>query len=149
MNFHTGLTNARRKMSQSPTKVNPEISRQEMEVKDTPKDTLVKEGKAEIFQPASVFYNPVQEFNRDLTIAVISEFAKDHIVWKKEVEAKQARHAAKKEEEGKEEKGKCIGWYGFSKWNRKHISIFESIVKIRTLNKTSYLSLEIEYCFVF
>lgn len=37
-----------------------------------------KEGKAEVFLPTSVFYNPVQEFNRDLTIAVISQHARDH-----------------------------------------------------------------------
>jgi len=43
------------------------------------KFNVVTEGKATILQPESVFYNPVQEFNRDLTIAVISEFAKDHI----------------------------------------------------------------------
>ncbi|XP_021362315.1 tRNA (guanine(26)-N(2))-dimethyltransferase-like isoform X2 [Mizuhopecten yessoensis] len=36
---------------------------------------VVKEGKADILQPKSVFYNPVQEFNRDLTVAVISNFA--------------------------------------------------------------------------
>lgn len=42
---------------------------------------VVKEGKAEILYPRgnSVFYNPVQEFNRDLTIAVILEFIKDKI----------------------------------------------------------------------
>ena len=37
-----------------------------------------KEGKAEVFLPTSVFYNPVQEFNRDITIAVISQHARDH-----------------------------------------------------------------------
>lgn len=39
---------------------------------------LVKEGKAEVLQPKSVFYNPVQEFNRDLTIAVIANYAQIH-----------------------------------------------------------------------
>ena len=38
----------------------------------------VDEGKAHVIQPPAVFYNPVQEFNRDLTIAVLTEFAKDH-----------------------------------------------------------------------
>lgn len=37
---------------------------------------MIKEGKAEVLFPKNVFYNPVQEFNRDLTIAVISEFAR-------------------------------------------------------------------------
>ncbi|XP_045156432.2 tRNA (guanine(26)-N(2))-dimethyltransferase-like [Mercenaria mercenaria] len=45
---------------------------------------LVKEGKAKIIQPTSVFYNPVQEFNRDLTIAIISEFAEEHVKQVKE-----------------------------------------------------------------
>jgi len=41
--------------------------------------SVVKEGKAEILFPSEkdVFYNPVQEFNRDLTIAVIKEHSKD------------------------------------------------------------------------
>lgn len=40
--------------------------------------TSVTEGKAEVFFPSShdVFYNPVQEFNRDMSIAVIQEFIK-------------------------------------------------------------------------
>ncbi|KAH3833055.1 tRNA (guanine(26)-N(2))-dimethyltransferase-like isoform X2 [Dreissena polymorpha] len=44
----------------------------------------VSEGKATIVQPESVFYNPVQQFNRDITIAFISEFAKDHLEHVKE-----------------------------------------------------------------
>lgn len=38
--------------------------------------TVVKEGSAEVLFPSlnDVFYNPVQEFNRDLTIAVIQNF---------------------------------------------------------------------------
>ncbi|KAM7419778.1 hypothetical protein PAMA_016731 [Pampus argenteus] len=44
-----------------------------------PGETVVKEGKATILFPSAneVFYNPVQEFNRDLTCAVITEFARD------------------------------------------------------------------------
>jgi len=40
---------------------------------------VVTEGKAEIVFPSEkdVFYNPVQEFNRDLTIAVVREFSRD------------------------------------------------------------------------
>lgn len=50
--------------------------------------SVVNEGKASILYPSSVFYNPVQEFNRDLTIAVISQFAKEHI---QEVQSKRQR----------------------------------------------------------
>lgn len=38
----------------------------------------VCEGKAKVQLPKSVFYNPVQEFNRDLTISIVSQFAEDH-----------------------------------------------------------------------
>ncbi|XP_053868607.1 tRNA (guanine(26)-N(2))-dimethyltransferase [Malaclemys terrapin pileata] len=39
-------------------------------------ETVIAEGKAKIIFPSAneVFYNPVQEFNRDLTCAVITEF---------------------------------------------------------------------------
>lgn len=44
----------------------------------TAQETTVTEGAAKIAFPSSneVFYNPVQEFNRDLTCAVITEFAR-------------------------------------------------------------------------
>ncbi|XP_026885230.2 tRNA (guanine(26)-N(2))-dimethyltransferase isoform X1 [Electrophorus electricus] len=44
-----------------------------------PGETVVKEGKASIWFPSAneVFYNPVQEFNRDLTCAVLTEFARE------------------------------------------------------------------------
>uniref|UniRef100_A0A8C6A533 tRNA (guanine(26)-N(2))-dimethyltransferase n=1 Tax=Marmota marmota marmota TaxID=9994 RepID=A0A8C6A533_MARMA len=44
----------------------------------TAQETTVTEGAAKIVFPSSneVFYNPVQEFNRDLTCAVITEFAR-------------------------------------------------------------------------
>ena len=35
---------------------------------------LVTEGRASARLPKGVFYNPVQEFNRDLTIVVISAY---------------------------------------------------------------------------
>uniref|UniRef100_A0A8C1PAZ8 tRNA (guanine(26)-N(2))-dimethyltransferase n=1 Tax=Cyprinus carpio TaxID=7962 RepID=A0A8C1PAZ8_CYPCA len=43
--------------------------------------TVVREGKAAILFPSAneVFYNPVQEFNRDLTCAVITEFAREQL----------------------------------------------------------------------
>ncbi|KAL6091337.1 hypothetical protein STEG23_030258 [Scotinomys teguina] len=46
--------------------------------------TTVTEGAAKIVFPNAneVFYNPVQEFNRDLTCAVITEFARIHLAAK-------------------------------------------------------------------
>lgn len=47
------------------------------EVMESVECNTIKEGKAEVLFPKNVFYNPVQEFNRDLTIAVISEFSRE------------------------------------------------------------------------
>uniref|UniRef100_A0AAY4F0U7 tRNA (guanine(26)-N(2))-dimethyltransferase n=1 Tax=Denticeps clupeoides TaxID=299321 RepID=A0AAY4F0U7_9TELE len=46
--------------------------------------TVVREGRAAILFPNAneVFYNPVQEFNRDLTCAVITEFARETLAQK-------------------------------------------------------------------
>ncbi|XP_052758392.1 probable tRNA (guanine(26)-N(2))-dimethyltransferase isoform X2 [Galleria mellonella] len=50
----------------------------ETSVDQTPKKSI-KEGKAEIcLTTEKVFYNPVQEFNRDLSIAVLSVFTDDY-----------------------------------------------------------------------
>lgn len=38
---------------------------------------MIKEGRAEIVGKGHVFYNPVQEFNRDLSICVLTTFAKE------------------------------------------------------------------------
>ncbi|XP_032418330.1 tRNA (guanine(26)-N(2))-dimethyltransferase isoform X2 [Xiphophorus hellerii] len=55
------------------------VSEEPTAVELLPGETVVKEGKAAILFPNAneVFYNPVQEFNRDLTCAVITEFARD------------------------------------------------------------------------
>ncbi|CAL4084372.1 unnamed protein product, partial [Meganyctiphanes norvegica] len=47
---------------------------------DTKPYTSVTEGKAEVLFPSShdVFYNPVQEFNRDLSVAVLRVFSSLH-----------------------------------------------------------------------
>ncbi|KAM3925844.1 tRNA (guanine(26)-N(2))-dimethyltransferase [Leptodactylus fuscus] len=47
-------------------------------VAPTQEETVITEGKAQVIYPNAnqVFYNPVQEFNRDLTCAVITEFAR-------------------------------------------------------------------------
>lgn len=47
----------------------------------------VNEGKARVLLPPNVFYNPVQEFNRDLTIAVISQIAAEN--WNKKQDKEQ------------------------------------------------------------
>lgn len=49
------------------------------QIKENDRD-IIKEGKAEILvEGKKVFYNHVQEFNRDLSIAVLSLFAEDYI----------------------------------------------------------------------
>lgn len=41
---------------------------------------IIQEGKAQLHVPTTVFYNPVQEFNRDLSVLVLRTFLK-HDVW--------------------------------------------------------------------
>uniref|UniRef100_A0A1B6E8N8 Uncharacterized protein n=1 Tax=Clastoptera arizonana TaxID=38151 RepID=A0A1B6E8N8_9HEMI len=46
---------------------------------DKNEKSFIKEGSAEILlQTKNVFYNPVQEFNRDLSIAALTVFAEEH-----------------------------------------------------------------------
>ncbi|XP_042202653.1 tRNA (guanine(26)-N(2))-dimethyltransferase, partial [Callorhinchus milii] len=47
-------------------------------------EAVIQEGKARIIFPSAneVFYNPVQEFNRDLTCAVITQFARQRLAAK-------------------------------------------------------------------
>ncbi|KAI3660194.1 hypothetical protein MP638_004468 [Amoeboaphelidium occidentale] len=53
-------------------------------VTETEENIIIKEGKAEILfsKAEDVFYNPVQEFNRDMSIAVIRTWAKDYLAEK-------------------------------------------------------------------
>lgn len=82
-------------------------------VVDTMPYTSVTEGKAEVLFPAShdVFYNPVQEFNRDLSVAVLRVFAVEHKKAEKErrekEEAKERRRQEylKKLSSGQDSKG--------------------------------------------
>ncbi|CAD6187051.1 unnamed protein product [Caenorhabditis auriculariae] len=41
--------------------------------------TIIQEGKAKVGFHGPVFYNPVQEFNRDLTVTVLRQFAADRV----------------------------------------------------------------------
>ncbi|CAL8331960.1 unnamed protein product [Lota lota] len=99
-----------------------------------PGETVVKEGKAAILFPSAneVFYNPVQEFNRDLTCAVLTEFArewmakkgvkllvpgeKERVVVSLSEEEKESASgpAAEEEEEKEEEDEKRIGEEGLT-----------------------------------
>ncbi len=46
--------------------------------------TIINEGRASIkFPKGEVFYNPVQQFNRDLSITVIKSFAKEYLAGKR------------------------------------------------------------------
>ncbi|VDO16815.1 unnamed protein product, partial [Haemonchus placei] len=40
---------------------------------------IVQEGKAKVGFHGPVFYNPVQEFNRDLTVSVLREFVRSRL----------------------------------------------------------------------
>ncbi|XP_056136120.1 tRNA (guanine(26)-N(2))-dimethyltransferase isoform X2 [Lampris incognitus] len=71
--------------SPNPTTDQPAPKVDEMDqTKLLPGETVVREGKAAILFPSAneVFYNPVQEFNRDLTCAVVTEFAREQLARK-------------------------------------------------------------------
>ncbi|CAL2046076.1 unnamed protein product [Caenorhabditis brenneri] len=46
--------------------------------------TIIQEGQAKVGFHGPVFYNPVQEFNRDLTVTVLRQFSDDHQKFQKE-----------------------------------------------------------------
>lgn len=43
-----------------------------------PNKVKIKEGTTEILSEGHVFYNPVQQFNRDLSICVLNAFSKQY-----------------------------------------------------------------------
>jgi len=51
----------------------------------------VTEGHATVYLPPSVFYNPVQEFNRDLTVAVIAQHVREFCCLDKQKREKQSQ----------------------------------------------------------
>ena len=71
----------------------------EVSLKDVENSVKVTEGKAEICFPDSnsVFYNPVQEFNRDLSTAVLRLFSQEFSSNKKGV--KRPVNGAEQDEE--------------------------------------------------
>lgn len=51
----------------------------DIETADPPTNKTINEGKAKVLLTSeNVFYNPVQEFNRDLSIAVLRTFIKEY-----------------------------------------------------------------------
>ena len=81
---------------------------------------IVREGLAEILNPQDaggsksqkVFYNPIQQFNRDLSVLAIRTFANDLAIirrHRREKEAQnQAKHSGQKRKRGKEDDGKQV-----------------------------------------
>ncbi|KAI6659104.1 tRNA (guanine(26)-N(2))-dimethyltransferase-like [Oopsacas minuta] len=79
---------------------------------------IITEGRAKIVLPPGVFYNPVQEFNRDLTVAVINEFSK--IFYRDGIGRKATANSAKREGD-----------------NRTYVADGEDIPELRILDALS------------
>jgi len=62
---------------------------------------VIRERNAEIVSGGNVFYNPVQEFNRDLSIAVLNVYFRRLAKERIEKAIKKQRRKVKKEDEGK------------------------------------------------
>nr|CAD7444722.1 unnamed protein product [Timema bartmani] len=71
-------------LANTPSKINDESQEKRESCVDKTVESdapfIIKEGAAEIVVLSSknVFYNPVQEFNRDLSVAVLTLFSEDH-----------------------------------------------------------------------
>lgn len=78
-----------------------------MEASSAPKSIV--EGQAEIkLTTEKVFYNPVQEFNRDLSVAVLTVFTDDYKKEKHEKAEKKNRNNGEDKEKKVEEVGTKI-----------------------------------------
>lgn len=75
------------------------------EVSSNMSDPIV-EGQAKALLPQGVFYNPVQEFNRDITINVISEYGKILRAERAEKQKKKEARLRNKGTNGDNNKGK-------------------------------------------
>ncbi|XP_067616312.1 tRNA (guanine(26)-N(2))-dimethyltransferase-like [Eurosta solidaginis] len=53
-----------------------EISENKIATNDKAPERVIKESTTEIIAGGAVFYNPVQEFNRDLSISVLNVYSK-------------------------------------------------------------------------
>lgn len=65
---------------------------------DAPLETDPKANKNGTIQASSIFYNPIQQYNRDLSVLAIRAFGEDYLASKrKELERKEARRRDKKQ----------------------------------------------------
>nr|XP_016935805.1 probable tRNA (guanine(26)-N(2))-dimethyltransferase [Drosophila suzukii] len=70
-------------------------------IAENPNETVIRERNAEIVSGGNVFYNPVQEFNRDLSIAVLNVYFRRLAKERIEKAIKKQRRKVKEEDEGK------------------------------------------------
>ncbi|XP_070207861.1 tRNA (guanine(26)-N(2))-dimethyltransferase-like isoform X2 [Littorina saxatilis] len=94
----------------------------------------ITEGKAMVLLPKSVFYNPVQEFNRDLTTCILSQFAEEYLAWQADQPSKGKKSKKKKVdlEPEDEQTGTIDGCHGDDKsdnclGSKNGIRIFEGL----------------------
>ncbi|ULT91512.1 hypothetical protein L3Y34_009255 [Caenorhabditis briggsae] len=75
---------------------------------NSPKEefNIIQEGQAKVGFRGPVFYNPVQEFNRDLTVTVLRQFSDDRQKWHQEQAAKSAAVSNGEGEEPPKKKNK-------------------------------------------
>ncbi|XP_017065531.2 probable tRNA (guanine(26)-N(2))-dimethyltransferase [Drosophila eugracilis] len=66
-------------------------------IAENPNENVIRERNAEIVSGGNVFYNPVQEFNRDLSIAVLNVYHKRLIKERAEKALKKQRKKVKEE----------------------------------------------------
>ncbi|XP_016963912.1 probable tRNA (guanine(26)-N(2))-dimethyltransferase [Drosophila biarmipes] len=70
-------------------------------ITENPNETVIRERNAEIVSGGNVFYNPVQEFNRDLSIAVLNVYFRRLAKERVEKALKKQRGKVQEEEDAK------------------------------------------------
>ncbi|XP_017115951.1 probable tRNA (guanine(26)-N(2))-dimethyltransferase [Drosophila elegans] len=71
-------------------------------IAENPNESVIRERNAEIVSGGNVFYNPVQEFNRDLSIAVLNVYFRRLAKERSEKVLKKQRKKVKEEEQEQE-----------------------------------------------
>uniref|UniRef100_A0A1I7XNN0 tRNA (guanine(26)-N(2))-dimethyltransferase n=1 Tax=Heterorhabditis bacteriophora TaxID=37862 RepID=A0A1I7XNN0_HETBA len=66
----------------------------------TKKLSIIQEGKAKVGFHGPVFYNPVQEFNRDLTVSVLRQFVNERLT-EHEISKEDSREPLRKKQKFK------------------------------------------------
>ncbi|XP_068150469.1 tRNA (guanine(26)-N(2))-dimethyltransferase [Drosophila tropicalis] len=88
--------------------------KQQQDIAENPNENVIRERNAEIVSGGNVFYNPVQEFNRDLSISVLNVYSQ--ILARERLE-KEAKKKRKQQSETNESSEKAITYMAGTRYD--------------------------------